>query len=333
MTYTRIGSLTLIGVLALVGSFHPQDPISASPQFEHHRSTDQRPPEHVMTEGRDISSTARGRQVAREASRHLKDEQDISEPSSTLRVIEMDSPVGVDDFLVLPIGVEIVDFQSDTNDGVHVESGRISIYQLSPESPSGTTELAHGHPATLDNTSGATTSSYTGWEEQARRCLTRWRKRSGSVDTGWMDICWVMNLYKNDGSNTHNWWAFYNFATFRSLPGWATTEATLKHSPQRYSQFSWADWSPRSDTTRACQPVSVAINILSALSYTATQCDLWDINKSTLAGTFRNTWKGYAHQSEREVAFHTSVRTPQAYGTNQRPVWDIEWEMTNILRR
>ena len=88
---------------------------------------------------------------------------------------------------------------------------------------------------------------------------------------------------------------------------------------------AWEDWDPRSDRNVGnCSSVNVGVDFLAALSFTATQCELWDITKYAEAGRFQNKWScgcifPFGADGEREVAYMIEVSVPQGQGA----VWTL----------
>jgi hypothetical protein len=125
------------------------------------------------------------------------------------------------------------------------------------------------------------------WSRQADDCFA-----SLFRGTAHFDACYRQYKMINDGVAGKEYWRldFYGtmFAEQRKLR-WGWIAADVDSGPVQ----SFTDWSPDSDTSTNCQTTSVGVSVLGVgASYGYTQCELWDISKSsgTLLGWFKNYW-------------------------------------------
>jgi hypothetical protein len=163
------------------------------------------------------------------------------------------------------------------------------------------------------------------WTLVSSFCWNRTWYDGGAV---WMDTCYHKHKLTNDGSGTVDYFEMHMFATGASKVGLKEKLKSMSIEAWRASGSpaqTWFDWSPRSDSNRNCQSITVGVTQPIPMAYSHQQCDEWDITKFADAGHFRNTWKAplllEPYASEREVAFSVAVKVAQG----QTAQWVFSW--------
>ena len=140
---------------------------------------------------------------------------------------------------------------------------------------------------------------------------------------GYSVSCFALSRVVADGSATRDYWAleqwsltgpnFHNGITpnSRIYDSWVATQRAVG-SPA----MTWIDWSPRSDTSGACQTVGLSVSALKLpLSGTFEMCEQWDATWYAEAGRFKNQWRcgclyPFGVAWDREVAYLIAVGVP-----------------------
>jgi hypothetical protein len=210
------------------------------------------------------------------------------------------------DVLVVRRDVSVID-RSKTGDGVSV---KIS-------SPTG-----RGGTSTTKSGLSAQATASASWSLVGDNCF-------GSLfrSTAHFDACYRMYKMASDGVAGKEYWRldFYGtmFAEGKKLR-WGWLAADQDAGPAQ----SWTDWSPDADTSGNCQSTSVGISVLGVgASYGYTQCETWDISKSsgTTLGYFKNywTWGNSLPLLDRDRGLAMMIGTK---GNDGWPVYGLSWD-------
>jgi hypothetical protein len=161
-------------------------------------------------------------------------------------------------------------------------------------------------------------STYAGWSLRDSNCFARVEN-----NTGWLDHCYQISKLEMDGDSVKDYYTLHHYATAKSKSIWTLKSATIGSSKKSGSaSMEWFDWAPGADRPFGnCGSTTISISVGGiGISKSYASCpDKWDINKSSTAGTFENSWRGSAQMSEREVAYMQTQKTPQGGW----PVWNL----------
>lgn len=145
---------------------------------------------------------------------------------------------------------------------------------------------------------------------------------------GWMDVCYTKYKLTSDGDPGSDYYALNMFSTF-AAPGFGSEigDPWIEATPASGSPtHNWADWEPADDTTRACSTTyGITVSVRGVpLTVQVTQCQTWDITKYATAGKFRNKWtEGICmmRQGETSLEFEIVSRVSQS----AVPTWAFNW--------
>jgi len=147
--------------------------------------------------------------------------------------------------------------------------------------------------------------------------------------TAHFDTCYGIFKMANDGSSTYDYWRVdFNgtmFAEGRKLKsGWIAVDRDAGPA----QSFTTNGWSPVRDITHTCQAIGVGVTVLGVgASHTYTQCESWNISKSSGSslGYFKNEWSWGNSlplvDRDRAVALMIGTR-----GTPGTPTFGLSWD-------
>lgn len=249
----------------------------------------------------DVTLTAIGNKVAKEAAVRFASKYGVHVTSEDLKVYDLSSEPGKHDLLIVPQGLEVVSVERSLQPDGHFNMRVIT-----------STSAKHQNGSSAGDVSIASSS----YNLVAGQCFARYYESGTYLTYGWIDHCYKLYKYSSSvwsGNSYKDLYALFHYGTARSTQYAALTRASLwstKHPDS--STMEWSDWDPRSDTTRSCDPVTLGFSYGAAsVSMNFTQCETWDITKYIAPGEFRNDWTGYAVQADREVAYAVQVYVPQ----------------------
>lgn len=250
----------------------------------------------------EITHSARGTSVADAATQRWAASKGIFRDRSHVRVYEATKD-GHRSTIVLPSYVRLVDAQVTLADGGVVSTAQVEV--------------------SLRSALGLSGGVGSGWNHRASDCFAREEN-----STGWIDSCYKINQYNTDGTDgtsTHDIFQLEHYATAKSKGVFTLNsfELTSDQSPSSDPFRDWVDWDPGSDADHGnCGSYSIGISYSGVgITSSFTACDRWDITKWSDYGHFRNTWRGDARRSEREVGYMTAIKVSQGGW----PVWSL-WD-------
>jgi hypothetical protein len=176
-------------------------------------------------------------------------------------------------------------------------------------------------PAT---TSTATIAAAPYWAPSGDGCFASLFRGTAHFDT-----CYGIFKMANDGSSTYDYWRVdFNgtmFAEGRKLKwGWIAVDRDAGPA----QSFTTNGWSPVQDITHTCQAIGVGVTVLGVgASHTYTQCESWNISKSSgsTLGYFKNEWSWGNSlplvDRDRAVALMIGTR-----GTPGSPTFGLSWD-------
>lgn len=235
----------------------------------------------------DITSSAIGQELAREAAAHRVR---LGAPSQPLRVLRDQAG-----YLVVPIDTEVVPV-SGTDD-----SGR-DIVMYAPvvkASASDAVELAPD---------GALSSS---WTQVYTNCYGRI-----SDSWSWMDHCTKIFKLSNDGDGSKDYYALQHYATASGNWPWHLWWGKISSSPivsGNYGAQTWVDWSPKSDYSGNCRTIGLSVTALGfGLGFTTEQCESYHFTKDNPAVNYSLKGSWYVGpDTNRELAYEIAVKVNQ----------------------
>lgn len=235
----------------------------------------------------DITGTARGLELAREAAEHRVL---LGAPSQPLRVLRDEAG-----YLVVPSDTDLA--QVPMTD----ESGR----ELVTYAPIVTAPVPDG--SALARNSALTSS----WTQVGSNCYAR------ISDTwSWMDHCTRIYQLSNDGDGSKDYFALQHWATAAANSPWRLWWGKIASSPivtGSYGAQSWVDWSPRSDYSGNCRPYGLSVSALGfGLGFSTEQCESYHLTKDNPAVNYslQGTWY-VGPNTNRELAYEIAVSVAQ----------------------
>lgn len=144
-----------------------------------------------------------------------------------------------------------------------------------------------------------------------------------SNSTAWQNVCYKLNVLRDDGDPSQNWNTIDHFATAKSKSIFTLYQHDiLSYEGTSADDMDQTDYDPGQDQSVGnCQSTTIGISAGGAsLSTTSEICDEWDITVyNSEECKFKNEWKGNAHRSERMVEY---MSTCVSYGGTV--YWTIE---------
>lgn len=156
------------------------------------------------------------------------------------------------------------------------------------------------------------------WAWRAGHCLER-LNQNGS----WIDHCYQVYKLEGDVDGSRDFYQLDRYATAGDALGTTLDGATISshRSTSNSSTMGWMDWTPRGDIDLPnCSDLTLSVSVEGiGFSKTYLRCERWNITKFAEAGRFSNSWEGSVNDTQREIAYMTSVSVPQGGW----PVWII----------
>jgi len=147
---------------------------------------------------------------------------------------------------------------------------------------------------------------------------------------GWMDHAYKMHKLVVETIPNKDYYQLEHWATAKSKGAWTLYAAHVWCQKQSSSSpMEWVDWDPQADQDYGSggQSVTIGISYIVEISSTYTVRDKWDITKYAEAGKFKNSWRGSAWRSERNVAYMICVSVPEGGW----PAWTLSAQYTTFL--
>lgn len=199
---------------------------------------------------------------------------------------------------------------------VRPRTGSTDLHVLGPRAhlvavDGGQVEVAIDPPA-IAPAAARTVRSGASWKLAGSDCFGRWR-----YDGTYIDACWRESVLMGDPDSSRTWFALEYWAT--AGPEDHLLAAAELSAASLDPGASWADWSPRSDSSGSCQSTSVSVSVLGlGVGETYDRCETWDVTKrSTAQGGLVNRYRwgggllpGSPH--DREVALTMAIAIPQS---------------------
>ena len=239
----------------------------------------------------DITGTAKGRQLIREAKERFERR---GHKADELRAVRDGSGI-----LLVPKQSRLVVY------GRTVKNGK-DMPLLAP--------LTADDPASVTESSGAIEVSQVAgptWSFVGNHCFTQ-------ISDTWatLDHCYYKYKLANDGSGSYDWYALNRYGTASNNSPWVLDEAKIRAYRYSGSSQTWADWTPRSNwSAGSCSTVSISISSpVGGLSKSFERCpEKVTFTKSANGSQpdYTQMWSGRRTRGNRELNFEIAVRVKQ----------------------
>ena len=265
------------------------------------------PSKQVM---RDITSTTRGARWAREAALRWQ-QMGVNCGSNSINVYKLQDG----SYFAAPESAEI------SMEYVEMEDGSMKLEPVIVARPDSL-------PVESDSRelpTGFQTQSGEYWNLVGNKAFARFEDGHG-----WMDHAYKMHKLVGETISDKDYYQLEHWATAKSKGAWTLYAAHIScQKKDSSSTMEWVDWDPQADQDYGSggQSVTIGISYIVEISSTYTVRDKWDITKYAEAGRFKNSWRGSAWRSERNVAYMICVSVPEGGW----PVWNLNASYTTWL--